>query len=244
MNDLIEPRISYLDWDSGFFKIRCGKAQLTPAVTEQELESLFSGLGEFDFVTIQNIGNDVSVNRAVAERTKAYLVDVNIQLEKNISIGVCPDSVIVPASELREQLLGQLTVEESDFCFSKFVLDPEMKKRNAYRVYEQWLGNAPKFANKYFALRMDGSTVAAYILFSILEEVATLELVKVDSSYRGQHLAADVISSVESFAAGRGCSLARVGTQLNNIPAINLYHNQKYKEISRTAIFHYWRDRA
>ena len=59
-----------------------------------------------------------------------------------------------------------------------------LKKRNGYLVYREWLKNACKDANKYFALLMSKDNVCAYILFNIDNNVGTIELVKVAKEYQ------------------------------------------------------------
>lgn len=116
-----------------------------------------------------------------------------------------------------------------------------LKKRNGYLVYSEWLKNACKDANKYFALLMSKDNVCAYILFNIDNNVGTIELVKVAKEYQGQHIATSMIESIEKFLADKNITKLRVGTQVNNIPAINLYHSIGFKEISRTSVFHLWK---
>lgn len=50
-----------------------------------------------------------------------------------------------------------------------------------------------------------------------------------------------MIESIEKFLADKNITKLRVGTQVNNIPAINLYHSIGFKEMSRTSVFHLWK---
>lgn len=237
-NGTIQP----LAWDTDYFGIPCGRAILNEETTEENLQRLILGLGNFTFVTLQNVGNCPDINRFIAQNTQAYLVDINVQLKKEctastLSVAKHP---IVQAALLPESVSRQLTVDRSDFIYSKFVCDPEMDKRMGYKVYEKWLYNARFSENKYFIYCMDGDAIAAYILFSIQGQELTIELVKVNTAYRGGHLASELIESLEGYAMSKECRVMHVGTQLNNIPAINLYHRLGFKDVSRTAVYHSW----
>ena len=114
-------------------------------------------------------------------------MDVNIQFEKEIltdNINGSNSCIIMKTVDTPDNIRRKLTVEKNDFKFSKFVCDDELKKRNGYLVYREWLKNACKDANKYFALLMSKDNVCAYILFNIDNNVGTIELVKVAKEYQ------------------------------------------------------------
>lgn len=237
-----KAEIKPLQWDTEYFGIRCGKAVVNDSDTD--FSEFCQDTCEYEFVTIQNIGNNVEVNKQIAINTSAYLVDVNIQFEKEIltdNINESNSCIIMKTVDTPDNIRRKLTVEKNDFKFSKFVCDDELKKRNGYLVYREWLKNACKDANKYFALLMSKDNVCAYILFNVDNNIGTIELVKVDKEYQGQHIATSMIESIEKFLADKNITKLRVGTQVNNIPAINLYHSIGFKEISRTSVFHLWK---
>lgn len=233
-----------LAWDTDYFGIPCGKALLGADTTEEQLQKLVPELMQYTFSAVQNIGNCPEVNRFLALNTRAYLVDINLQFEKSCG-GNAPaaregDCPIVQASVLPDSIGRQLIVERSDFIYSKFVCDPELDRRSGYKVYEKWLDNARFSDNKFFIYCMDSDRLAAYILFNIKDETLTIELVKVNAAYQGRHFATKLLTELQSYAASRGCTVMRVGTQLNNIPAVNLYHHFGFKDVSRTSVYHNW----
>lgn len=233
--------IKPLHWDTNYFGIKCGKAVVNDS--NADFSEFYKDAYEYEFVTIQNIGNNVDVNKQIAINTSAYLVDVNVQFEKTILSGNTNESYTCIISETvntPENITSQLTVEKNDFEFSKFMCDDEFKKRDGYLVYSEWLKNACKEKNKYFALLMDEEDMCAYILFNIAGDVGTIELIKVNKEYQGRHIATSMIESVEKYLADRNIGKLRVGTQINNVPAINLYHRLGFKEISITSVFHLW----
>lgn len=230
-----------LKWDTEFFGIKCGKVIMDESNC---CMSCFDS-SDYDFISIQNIGNCSTVNREIAIHTKAYLVDVNIQFEKEISPNKeLQDSYkfsFVNSKEIEKKTLSQLTVEKDDYKFSKFVSDEEMNKRKGYQVYREWLKNACLEENKYFELFIQNDCVGGYILFNINDNTSTIELIKINEEFRGKHIGTHMIQALEEFLSTKDVKHLRVGTQLNNIPAMNLYHFLGFKEKSRTSVFHLWR---
>ena len=97
--------ISNLQWDTDFFGIKCGKT----VISDDEISfDLFNEqIKFFDFVTIQNVGNKVAVNKLLADNTNAFLADINIQFEKKLnkidSEETNNNYVIVPANETSDE---------------------------------------------------------------------------------------------------------------------------------------------
>lgn len=237
-SNLIVP----LEWDTNYFNIKCGKSVLTESMGEEELKIFHEEKENYDFIAIQNVGNNPHNNHVLGKNTDAYLVDINVQFAKNIEKTESGNRFsIFRAEELNEFHKNSFRIKESDFAFSKFVCDPQLKARNGYLVYQQWLLNACKDDNKYFIMYYDGDVLAAYILFRVQDATATVELVQVNDEYKGRRIATDMIHQIERYLYDKGVKKLIVGTQLNNIPAINLYHNLGFRETSRTSVYHWWK---
>lgn len=234
--------VTPLAWDTEFFNINCGRLVIDNQNIDMKI--LSESLENYDFVSIQNVNNDIGVNKKIAEYTNAFLVDVNVQFEKKLAVVEekyrDDEFVFFNAADVTDELFSQMIVEESDFAYSKFVCDPGLKKKKGFLVYKEWLNNARKENNKFFILLVDEGKVGAYILFSINDKVGTIELVKVNNEFKGKHIATHMVKKIEEYMSNNGVDYLRVGTQLNNIPAMNLYHSLFFKEISRTSVFHYW----
>ena len=66
----------------------------------------------------------MEVNKQIAINTSAYLVDVNIQFEKEIltdNINGSNSCIIMKTVDTPDNIRRKLTVEKNDFKFSKFV---------------------------------------------------------------------------------------------------------------------------
>ncbi len=229
-----------MDWDTDYFGIKCGKVVIENSL--ENIETVKQEMLKYDFVSIQNPGNRADVNCLIGKYTDAYLVDINIQLKKAINkqFLVNKGTEIKPSLDMASDDKEMLSVEESDFVFSKFVCDDKLREKNGYLVYKEWLINACSKKEKYFALHYFDDKLVGYVLFGINNDVATIELVKVEREYMGQHIATNMINEIEDYLYQRNIKYLIVGTQVNNIPAINLYHSLGFKELSRTSVFHWW----
>lgn len=234
--------IDELDWDSNYFNLRCGKVDLAEEdIDSDALSDLLSCINQFDFVSIRCAGNFVETNYRITSELHARLVDINIQLSKSIEHMQEPlDFRIIPSWDLDEDLFLQMRVLEEDYMYSKFVRDPHMRSRDAFNVYNEWIANSRYFDDKYFAIKLAEGKVAGFTLFRLSDNDITLELVKVNEGFRGCGIASELMRGINHFGSLRGCEVARVGTQLDNLPAINMYHKMGFREVSRTFVYHCW----
>lgn len=236
--------INPLEWDTDYFKVNCGR--LVVDAEPFDMSDFERAARDYDFISIQNVGNSINVNREIARHTDAFLVDVNVQFEKDVAATFKNfeedyQSSIFKSVEIPDCLFDELNVDQSDFLYSKFVCDDKLNQRNGYLVYKEWLKNARNDKCKFFIVFKDKDSVGAYILFNIRDDVGTIELVKVNREFQGRYIATYLINEIERFLYYKQVKKIRVGTQLNNIPAMNLYHGLGFKEFSRTSIFHYWK---
>lgn len=229
--------IKKMDWDSEFFNINCGKAFVE---TKEDIAVLIKESKEYDFVSVQNIGNKICINKLIAENTSAFLADINIQFAKKLESKHESDnsSIIVNAKESKKY---NIDVSEKDFAHSKFIEDDNFRLRSGYKVYEEWIKNSIYEDKKSFAIQLsEDGDIKGFILFKMDCDCIVLELVKVNERYRGEGVCSQLICEIENYAMNNGIVDIHVGTQVNNIAAINLYHKLGYKEVSRTSVYHWW----
>lgn len=234
---MVNKIIKIMEWDSNFFNIKCGK---TIIETEQDMKQLIEESIHYDFVSIQNIDNKIRINRLIAENTSAFLADINIQFAKKLESKHESDnsSIIVNAKESKKY---NIDVSEKDFAHSKFIKDDNFRLRSGYKVYEEWIKNSIYEDKKSFAIQLsEDGDIKGFILFKMDYDCIVLELVKVNERYRGEGVCSQLICEIENYAMNNGIIDIHVGTQINNIAAINLYHKLGYKEVSRTSVYHWW----
>ena len=231
-------RFSELKWDTGFFGIPCARAVLERELSSQEWDELKGLMEGFPFVSIINrhsfAGNSVLIGR----ETKAFLADVNIQLEKEISlIKAMPVSVEVANKLAKDDDILAM----ANYPASKFIADPEFRRRNGSEVYREWLRNSFGKKDKYFALscESDGSR-NGFLLFSYKGDICTIELVAVSAYVAKKGIGTNLLKACEMSAQAAGCSVIRVGTQIRNTAAINFYHKYGFRMVGCHQAYHLW----
>jgi len=129
----------------------------------------------------------------------------------------------------------------AEFTYSKFVEDPELKKRGGADIYRQWINNSFGRDDKYFALSKDVSgEINGFLLYSFVEKSCNIELIAVSNKVAKSGIGKRLFKSVEYEAYQLGCKEIRVGTQVRNTPAINFYHKCGCTQIESHQIYHLW----
>ncbi len=243
-----------LDWDTKFFGVSCAKAVIFAPLSEPEWATLLPEVSRFEFVSIENRNSEPSNARRIGTVTQAFLADVNVQFEKKLESDTVSEGVsegmsermsevghassvqFYPAMERDEQILNMAIFEHS-----KFISDPELKKRGGDRVYREWLSNAFGKEDKFFAVAGNESgAVTGYLLYSCSDKICTIELISVSGIVRQAGVGSALFRAVEKDALDRGCDTLRVGTQARNTGAVNFYHKCGCKQIGCHSVYHLW----
>lgn len=230
--------IQYLQWDTDYFGIKSARVNLKNAVTPNEQFHIIDQCKEFEFVTISNINNLKENNYWIGRKTNAYLSDVNIQFEKTIlndPITPIEHTNVYNNYPFNEQVLD---IAKKVFKYSRFFNDPNLPEEKAKNIYQQWILNAFCKADKYFAVSEMVGDVAGYLLFSINEDVCTIELIAVNSEYQGMGIGKSLVSSMEKFLNNIDINSVKVGTQINNISAFSFYSSLGFRYMSCNTIYH------
>ncbi|MCL5289747.1 MAG: GNAT family N-acetyltransferase, partial [Firmicutes bacterium] len=199
----------YLEWDSNFFGLSCGKLIMTNELSKEEQQEIFYYLKKYNFVSIENKNGNPRNAEFIGIYTSAYLADVNIQFGKKLK-----ESKSQTDSDYHIQIMrsdyGQkyrdVLEAMTDFQYSKFITDNQFKKRNGKDVYKQWLINGLRSDKKHLAICSDiKANIMGYLLFSMCDDLCVIELVATSSNYRNRGIGAIMVSLVEEKAKMEGC---------------------------------------
>ncbi|MFL2143619.1 GNAT family N-acetyltransferase [Ruoffia sp. FAM 20857] len=231
--------IEKLEWDTNYFGVDSAIIKLYDTLLEEEQDNLVQISKEFNFVTIANICNNPLNNQWINTKTPSIMVDINIQFEKEILDKNKNDKNIFVKNQL-ENNVQLLKLAENSFNYSRFMNDPYLNKEKARKIYYNWTLNSFRKDNKYFVYYKDEESIYGFILFSMDKLSATVELIAVDENYRGKNLGTRLIKALENYVLEQKKYRIKVGTQINNIPAINFYINNKFKMKSISSTYHLW----
>lgn len=226
-----------LDWDTNFFGFACAKIILHDSIDREVMLEALDQVIEYDMVVFSNMNSNIENAILISECTQAYLIDVNIQFEKEIIlVDDCEDILITSQLSIQQEILNMVEFKES-----KFNLDPILKENKGAEVYKEWIRNSFDRKDKYFALYRDSdNTICGYLLFSINDGIGVIELIGVSDAISGNGVGSKLIKSVEAYIYKMGCSTLKVGTQIMNSNAVNFYHRNGFKQVGCHQTYHLW----
>lgn len=230
-----------LKWDTEFFGIKSAKATLYSKLSLKDWKSLISKMKNYEFVSIVNKNSEAENSQWIGKNTNSFLVDVNIQFKKRIdnNVDFKPVDVIVYNNVKRNEQILELT----NFPHSKFIDDPELKKRGGKHVYYHWVNNSFERKDKFFAISLDeNQKVNGFSLFSFLDSSCVIELIAVSEKQSKRGIGNNLFKAVEFECSKRKIYEIKVGTQVKNHRAINFYHKQGCKHVATHQIFHLWNE--
>lgn len=168
-----------------------------------------------------------------------YLADTNVLFEKLVSPRkeARQDSGIrfaVPADE--EQVAG---LAGKSFKYSRFHLDSAFSPDVANTIKAEWARNYFKGKRgDAMVVASDNDKVVGFAqLLKSKDGLITIDLIAVDSGYRGKGIAAGMISYAETRC--ENAKKIAVGTQLANIPSISCYEKMGFMLSGSSYVFHY-----
>lgn len=233
-----------LDWDTEYFGVKAARVNLKGIITEENQMRILQYCKAFDFISISNIGNTKENNYWIGKASNAFLTDINIQFIKEIKGEpiLMDKTTEVHNSYPRDQKV--ISIASSAFSYSRFFNDNSLPEKQAKNIYLHWTECAFNMDNKYFVIAKRNNEVAGYILFSLNEvaQSATIELIAVDESYRGERVGSSLVSALESFVYEHGVNDIKVGTQVDNISATKFYIARGFQYVSCSSVYHLWMD--
>lgn len=229
-----------LEWDTEYFGVSSARVNLSGIVEDGEQKEIIDFCKNYDFVTISNQNNIKENNYWIGNRTNAFLVDINIQFLKDITGKKIYDEKTYVANNLsrNEQIIN---IANKSFKYSRFFNDQNLPTKQANNIYTYWTECAFNQEDKYFVISEIEGNIAGYILFSFNEDISVIELIAVDERYQGQRVGKTMINTLESYVIDKGNNKIKVGTQVDNIAAVQFYSAMGFMYVSCGSIYHLWR---
>lgn len=238
----MKPQLCKLLWEEETFEIKAAKLNLEGEVTKEQWNELNKEFEEYQMIVINNCGNNSKNNLLIGQLNNCSVADINVQFEKkpsNINEGKNINVKITNNKKFDENLIK---IAEKSFIYSRFTNDPNLDKEKAKLIYVDWTRNSFNKENKYFVNYEDGNKSVGFIVFSINENIATIELVAVDREYQNKRIGKSMMIELERFLneVKDEVTLIKVGTQAENENAIRFYQNREFKLVKINTIYHNW----
>lgn len=225
-------KIVRLEWDSVFFRLNIGKLEIDD-YANFDLNILKKSFQDFDLIYIYS-NYKIDGLKLVDNKEVFILNDI-----KN-SVRIFDDTVIFdPIKHSYDQLLD-LALQSGKY--SRFNIDENFRNNEYQKLYTEWIDKSitKEMAIDIIIKIMDNRIVGFTTLCEKTGLLANIGLVAVDSKFRGQGIARELIERTICEAHKIDFKSIQVVTQHNNIPAVNLYTSIGFKSQAITNIYHYW----
>lgn len=229
-----------LQWDTKYFGVKCGRLDINMKLSVQDKAEIIKKVNGYTFLTIKNAKNNFMENRFISNEIKGYLTDINVQLEKKY-IKESNEYKKVELSNKYEYDANIIKIAGEVFIKSRFLNDQNITKEQANGIYTNWVINSFNKLDKYFVTKKLDNKVIGFILFYVNQNnQSVIELIGVDQYYRGLGIGKELMSKLDEFCIYHNIKTGVVGTQIENIDAINFYNKCGYKMKDVNYIYHKW----
>lgn len=232
----------HLQWDTDYFGINSARINIEGPIDEKAQNEIISFCKGYEFITISNNGNIKENNEWIGKRTNSFLADVNIQFSKGLhttSIYQDETTYILNNYPHNERVVN---IASNSFQYSRFYNDSLLPQELAKNIYVHWTQSSFSQENKYFILCEREEEIAGYMIFSISESIANVELIAVHKDFQRRKVGESLINKIEEFVLKKGVKVLKVGTQVNNVSAIQFYTKMGFKYEKCSSNYHYWRE--
>lgn len=230
--------IQELTWDSNFFGFGCCKVTLLDTISAAEWESVLKEIKQFSFISINNMEGNIENSKFIGVNTNAYLADIAISLKKNTTKSAIDDFLSLEFEKKKSDL--EELIKFTNFEYSRFYRDSQFRAIGGEKVYREWLINSFENPEKKILVRRDNGIPIGYVLFRVEGNKAFVELIAVRPKFHRKGVAAQLLKFLENKLYTDEIEFITLGTQVINIPAINLYSRLGYSQVSQNHVYHMW----
>lgn len=231
-----------LEWDTQYFNKKSCRIDMYKKIEQEDISNIETIIRTYQFITITNSKGNSFNNNYIGNNLKAFLTDVNVQLKKEIiatSIDKYDSNMEVENNKKYDEKL--LNLVDGIFENSRFLNDHNIKVEKANGMYKKWIENSFNKSNKYFITYKLKGEIVGFILFSNKnDKELTIELIGVNDKLVGNGLGKKLMKRLDSYALDNGYNVINVGTQIENINALNFYITFGYRISDIRYIYHLW----
>lgn len=230
--------INRLDWDSDFFGYEVGRFSLESSC-DFDYESFILQADKFDLVYVYS--------KVPISAPSLVLADRKIILQKTNSFPpkqeINGDFVVRKFSPNKDDKVSLIRLGLQSGKYSRFKVDPNFTKDEYARLYSFWIEKLLQepTAEIWVMVSSDKELIGFIALDHIDSDYIDIVLVGVDEKFRGQGLGKILMKKVLEEISNRPFQSVKVTTQLNNIPAMNLYKAFGFKIVEQSTIYHFWK---
>lgn len=169
------------------------------------------------------------------------VIDVNVTFERLPAPVLNADSSVTVRDIESKDRSAVLDIAGSSFVYSRFHLDPLIPKALADTVKREWIANyiRGRRGERLLVAELNGGPAGflALLVTSVPEKTGVIDLIGVDKHLQGRGIGRRLVEYHIQDSVGKYSRLI-VGTQIANIPSVNLYARCGYHVTSSTYVLH------
>lgn len=229
--------IRKLEWDSNFFGLRIGRADIQ---TKEEAEELASKVNllkkEYDLLYV------FDENHVGFKAKNSHLVDEKVLYSKPCEPKQAFEEISIYERKTPSNSLYHLAHISGGY--SRFKLDNRFPRGSFERLYNRWIENAcpQNGSNKHiFEYSIEGIAKGMITVDYAESGLAHIGLVSIDDNCQHRGIGTKIMSTVENYLYQLGyIHTLEVPTQKTNTDACRWYEKNGFKIKSIVDIYHWW----
>ncbi|CEN94068.1 MAG: GNAT family N-acetyltransferase [Paeniclostridium sordellii] len=242
--------IKYLDWDSKIFKKKIGLLSLHQGnLNDQILQKInkFCIDEKYECIFVK-VKTQEYKNIHVLEKNGFNLMDNIITLKinlKEITINNV-DSDYKSRILLESDLPDIIEIIDNLYKFGRFFEDQNLDNNDVNKLYKEWITNEIKdehidVIGIEYKNKLVGFISCKYNLSNLNhDKEGVISLVGINKSCQGLGIGKKIMNYVLYNFYNKGIKNIYVGTQINNVNALNFYISNGFRIKSSTNSFHKW----
>lgn len=240
--------IKYLDWDSkifnkkiGLFRIKYGELnkeilnEVDNFCIEKKYKCLFTKATTREYSKMHSLENcGFNIMDSIVTLKMEMIDRPNIIVDCNFKCRILEESDLPSITDIIDNL----------YSFGRFFEDSTLDNKNVNTLYKQWITNEVRNENIdvvgiEYKNELVGFISCKYSVSKINDEKeGIISLVGIDKSYQGLGIGKKLINYVLSSFYDNKVKVVYVGTQIDNIGALNLYISSGFRIQSSSNSFH------
>lgn len=235
--------VDKLNWDSRFFGINIARLNHT-LINENILKLTLKVCKQLAIKCLYFRSDSDSIkNIELSEKNGFHLANIRVTyvLEKVRSFRKFGKDYVLRQGKKRD-IPWLIDISRDAYTKSRYYFDKNFSREICDQFYIEWvkkIANSSASGEKIFILEKNNKPIA-YIGSIVVRDAVEIELIAVDSAYRGQGIGKKIISEFIRNYQKAGQRRFRVVTQGRNIAALRLYQACGFEITEEQLDYHKW----
>ena len=231
-----------LAWDTRFFGVTVAKI-LPLSLKQEEISEILVEMGR-NGVKLAYWQTDKKIADNKAKTIGAQFVNRRAIFEvdfQSLNPGKFISTDIVERYTLSMSVVELETLAIQSGEYSRFSVDPNVPRDKFEELYRIWMRNSlnKERANEVLVIR-EGKSIVGMVTLEERNGKGDIGLIAVDSNCRGRKFGEKLVRAAQDWFIKAGYKSGQVITQIENIPACNLYKKCGYSVAEVAYCYHFW----